>query len=93
MLVTNTVSAVEMPLSLTFSVFEPAPPSMDSVPASPARLPVFVGALLETLTVSSPPPVLMLYGSPLWVLWIFSVSLPEPVVKLMPPPNVPLVAW
>ena len=82
-----------MPLSLTFSVFEPAPPSMDSVPASPARLPVFVGALLETLIVSLPPPVLTLVVPPASVLCTLTVSAPLPVRRLMPPPNVPLVAW
>ena len=59
LLVTRTVSAAALPLSLTLSVFEPAVALTDSVPASPLRLPVFVGALLDTLIVSPAPLVMV----------------------------------
>ena len=87
-LVTVRVSAVELPLSLTFRVFEPAAATTLSVPASPARLPVLVGALLETLTVSPAAVVIFVVAK---VLCTLTVSAAVPVSRLMPPPNVPVV--
>ena len=86
--VTSTVSATALPLSLTLSVFELAVALIDSVPASPLRLPVFVGALLDTLIVS-PAPVLILVVPPARVLCTLTVSVAVPVERLMPPPKVP----
>ena len=85
------MSAVALPLSLTFSVLEPEAATTFSVPASRVKLPVFVGALLETLTMSPAPAVIVVVLLPT-VLCTLTVSATLVLVAIpMPPPNVPAV--